>query len=186
MSPRAVLVGLPGSGKTTIGKRLANALNVQLVDTDHLLEAKLGKTCSQIMEELGEPGFRKKEADVVAEALHSDGIVSLGGGAVVTERTRQLLADHTVVYLNVSIDEGVRRTSRSNARPLLNVPDPRSKYEELFAQRSAFYEEVSNFMVRCDGKEPRRVVTDILMFIEEIRLERLDERDHVQPDPAFR
>ena len=105
---------------------------------------------------------------------------------MVTERTRQLLADHTVVYLNVSIDEGVRRTSRSNARPLLNVPDPRSKYEELFAQRSAFYEEVSNFMVRCDGKEPRRVVTDILMFIEEIRLERLDERDQVQPDPAFR
>ena len=69
MSPRAVLVGLPGSGKTTIGKRLANALNLQLVDTDHMLEEKLGKTCNQIMGELGEPGFREQEAIVVAEAL---------------------------------------------------------------------------------------------------------------------
>lgn len=186
MSPRAVLVGLPGSGKTTIGKRLANALNLQLVDTDQLLEQKLGKTCTQIMGELGEPGFREQEAIVVAEALNSDGIVSLGGGAVVTESTRDLLADQTVVYLNVSIDEGVRRTSGSTTRPLLNVADPRSKYEQLFAQRSAYYEEVSNFMVRCDGKEPRRVVTDILMFIEEVRLERLNERDHDHHDPAFR
>ena len=181
MSPRAVLVGLPGSGKTTIGKRLANALNLQLVDTDHMLEEKLGKTCNQIMGELGEPGFREQEAIVVAEALQSDGIVSLGGGAVVTESTRDLLADQTVVYLNVSIDEGVRRTSGSNTRPLLNVADPRSKYAQLFAQRSAYYEEVSNFMVRCDGKEPRRVVTDILMFIEEVRLERLNDRDASHP-----
>ena len=174
MKPRVVLVGLPGSGKTTIGKRLSNALSVGLVDTDQVLELRFSKPCGDLLTEVGEPEFRRLEAEAVAEALQTNGVVSLGGGAVTTESTRELLQDQWVVYLNVSIDEGVRRTSRSDARPLLRVKDPRQKYQELFEQRSEWYEEVSNFMVHCDGKEPQRVVADILMFLEDMAAEEGD------------
>ena len=167
MSPRVVLVGLPGSGKTTIGKRLANALATSLVDTDHMIEETYGKACGEVFSELGEEVFREVEAAAVAKALCTDGIVSLGGGAVVTEANREALKSQRVVYLHVSAEEGVRRTSGSTARPLLNISDPAARYAELIEQRSAFYEEVATLQVYSDGKEPQRVVTDILQYIED-------------------
>lgn len=167
MKPRVVLVGLPGSGKTTIGKRVANALGLDLVDTDHLLEGQAGLPCGKLLSTVGEPEFRRLEALAVADALHTGGVVSLGGGAVVTESTRKALEGHTVVYLNVSIEEGVRRTSRNDNRPLLNVSNPREKYQQLFDERSDLYESVSDFMVHCDSKGPQRVVAAILQFLED-------------------
>ncbi|WP_185769807.1 shikimate kinase [Corynebacterium anserum] len=171
MSPRVVLVGLPGSGKTTIGKRLANALRTSVVDTDQLIEKRYGKSCGEVFSELGEEEFRRIEAQTVADALNTDGIVSLGGGAVVTPSNRKLLQDQRVVYLHVSAEEGVRRTAGSDSRPLLNVDDPMSRYEQLLEQRAAYYEEVANFLVNSDGKEPHRVVTDILQFIDDVEHE---------------
>lgn len=167
MSPRIVLVGLPGSGKTTIGKRLANALHTSAVDTDHMIEQQFGKSCGEVFNELGEAGFRDVEAEAVAKALHTDGIVSLGGGAVLTEANRVALEGHRVAYLHVTAQEGVRRTSGDNSRPLLDVDDPAARYEELLEQRAQFYEEVASLLVHSDGKKPQRVVTDILRFLED-------------------
>ena len=167
MSPRVVLVGLPGSGKSTIGRRLAHALNVPLVDSDQAIETLYsGRSCGEVLTTLGEKDFRTVEADVIADALHGEGVLALGGGAVVTEVTRQRLMDHEVVFLDISVDEGVKRTSRTNSRPLLDVPDPQKKYQELYDQRRDLYLEVASYSVKCDGKNPRRVVTDILNYID--------------------
>lgn len=167
MCPRVVLVGLPGAGKSTIGKRLARALSTQFIDTDTMIEERQGKTCSDIFAEHGEAHFRQVEADTIAEALTSDGIVSLGGGAIVTPRTRDLLAQHNVVYLSISVDEGLRRTSGRTTRPLLNVPNPREKYQQLYDERHPLYQQSATRVVRGDGKEPHRVVAEILNLIDD-------------------
>ena len=112
MAPRAVLVGLPGSGKSTIGRRLAKAMNLTLLDTDTAIEERSGHTIAEIFASDGEPGFRRIEEEVIRAALADhDGILSLGGGAVTTAGVRDALAGHTVVYLEITAEEGVRRTS---------------------------------------------------------------------------
>lgn len=176
MSPRVILIGPPGSGKTTIGTRLSHALHVPLIDTDAVIEQEQSMPCGEFFTRVGEEEFRAVEERVVAQALSSSGIVSLGGGAVLSAATRELLADHTVVYLQVSAEEGVRRTSGSSARPLLNVPDPEGTYRKLLDERSALYEECASYSIHSDGKDPHRVVTDILQFIEDVEAERNERR----------
>src|SRR5690348_11297861 len=111
MAPKAVLVGLPGSGKSTIGRRLAKALQTTLLDTDTAIEAKTGRTIADIFATDGEDEFRRIEEDVVKSALaEHDGVLSLGGGAITTKGVREALAGHTVVYLEISAAEGIRRT----------------------------------------------------------------------------
>ncbi|WP_079629021.1 shikimate kinase, partial [Mycobacteroides abscessus] len=129
MSPKAVLVGLPGSGKSTIGRRLAKALGVNVYDTDAGIETEAGRTIAQIFANDGEPEFRRIEESVIRRALdQQDGVVSLGGGAVLTPGVREALAGHTVVYLEISAAEGIRRTGGSVVRPLLAGPDRAEKY----------------------------------------------------------
>ena len=129
MAPKAVLIGLPGSGKSTIGRRLAKAVGCSMLDTDAVIEQRTGRTIAEIFAEDGEPGFRRIEEEVIREALENhDGILSLGGGAVTTPGVREALAGHTVVYLEISAAEGVRRTSGSTVRPLLAGPDRAEKY----------------------------------------------------------
>lgn len=164
--PRAVLVGPPGAGKSTIGRRLARALNLPLVDSDELLEQQENKPCGEIFSTLGEPAFRELEAEAVARALSTGGVVSLGGGAVITESTRSLLMQHTVVWLDVSVDEGVHRTQDAGTRPVLEAEDPREHYAQLLASREEYYREVADYRVRSDGKSPQSIVADILSFLE--------------------
>lgn len=162
-APRVVLVGPPGAGKSTIGRKLAKELDVELYDTDAGIEAEAGRTIAEIFAADGEPGFRSIEEDVVRRALHTEpGVVSLGGGAILSTETRKLLRDHTVVYLELSVAEGLRRTGTSTARPLLNDTDPSAKYRELMRERRPLYREVATVRVRTDGRSPGRVVRAIM------------------------
>ncbi len=179
--PRAwvVLVGPPGSGKSTIGRKLARELGVELYDTDAGIEAETGRSIPEIFANDGEPEFRRIEELVVRRAvLEHEGVVSLGGGSVLSARTRAVLRTATVVYLEISVAEGLRRTGSSNARPLLNGTDPGAKYRELMRIRRPLYREVATVRVRTDGRSPGRVVRMILtkLGLESVRTDLDAER----------
>ncbi|TDZ89922.1 shikimate kinase [Mycobacteroides salmoniphilum] len=167
MSPKAVLVGLPGSGKSTIGRRLAKALDVNIYDTDNGIETAAGRSIADIFAADGEPEFRRIEESVIRQALdQQDGVVSLGGGAVLTPGVREALAGHTVVYLEISAAEGIRRTGGSVVRPLLAGPDRAEKYHALMSQRVPLYREIATIKVNTDRRNPGAVVRMIVSRLE--------------------
>lgn len=162
MSPVAVFVGAPGSGKTTIGKRVAAALGVPFVDSDHLIEEGAGMTVSDIFLNQGEAAFRAMEEDVIAQALAEvDGVLSLGGGAVLSERTRARLTGHRVVWLRVSLADAARRVGMNTARPLL-LGNVRAQLGALLEARTPLYTEVATITVDTDRRSARLVVDDVL------------------------
>lgn len=160
MAPKAVLVGLPGSGKSTIGRRLARALEVTLLDTDAAIEAKTGRSIADIFATDGEQEFRRIEAEVVRAALEEhDGVLALGGGAITSKSVRQALTGHKVVYLEISAAEGVRRTSASTTvRPLLAGPDCAEKYRSLMSKRVPLYRNMATIRVNTSRRNPGAVV----------------------------
>lgn len=164
--PIVVLIGLPGAGKTTIGRRLARALNTELVDSDELIEQATGKACGAVFSELGEPAFRVMEAEYVAKALETTGVVSLGGGAVLTDSTRELLKDHEVIWIDVPVEEGIRRTAGERTRPVLQAADPAEHYRNLVKVRTPLYEEVATYRLRTKDRSPQQVVAAVLHHIE--------------------
>lgn len=167
MAPKAVLVGLPGSGKSTIGRRLAKALGVGLLDTDVAIEQRTGRSIADIFATDGEQEFRRIEEDVVRAALADhDGVLSLGGGAVTSPGVRAALAGHTVVYLEISAAEGVRRTGGNTVRPLLAGPDRAEKYRALMAKRAPLYRRVATMRVDTNRRNPRAVVRHILSRLQ--------------------
>ena len=132
MAPKAVLVGMPGSGKSTIGRRLAKAMDLPLLDTDVAITETTGRTIPEIFTEDGEQEFRRIEEEVVRKALaEHDGILSLGGGAITSPGVRDALTGHTVIFLEISAAEGIRRTTSGVVRPLLAGADPAEKYRSL-------------------------------------------------------
>jgi shikimate kinase len=161
MAPKAVLVGMPGSGKSTIGRRLAKALNVPLLDTDARIVESTGRTIAEIFVE-GEPAFRRIEADVVRAALaEHDGVVSLGGGAITSADVREALVGHTVIYLEISVAEGIRRTSGGAGRPLL-AGDPEERFRTLMADRVPLYRQVATMRINTNRRNPGAVVRHIV------------------------
>lgn len=167
MAPKAVLVGLPGSGKSTIGRRLAKALGVGLLDTDVAIEQRTGRSIADIFATDGEQEFRRIEEDVVRAALADhDGVLSLGGGAVTSPGVRAALAGHTVVYLEISDAEGVRRTGGNTVRPLLAGPDRAEKYRALMAKRAPLYRRVATMRVDTNRRNPGAVVRHILSRLQ--------------------
>lgn len=167
MAPKAVLVGLPGSGKSTIGRRLAKALGVGLLDTDVAIEQRAGRSIADIFATDGEQEFRRIEEDVVRAALADhDGVLSLGGGAVTSPGVRAALAGHTVVYLEISAAEGVRRTGGNTVRPLLAGPDRAEKYRALMAKRAPLYRRVATMRVDTNRRNPGAVVRHILSRLQ--------------------
>ena len=159
MGPKAVLVGLPGSGKSTIGRRLARALDVDMLDTDAAIEQQTGRRIADIFATDGEKEFRRIEEDVVRAALaEHNGILSLGGGAVTSAGVRAALAGHTVVFLEISAAEGVRRTGGNTVRPLLAGPDRAEKFRALMSERIPLYRQVATIRVNTNRRHPGAVV----------------------------
>ncbi len=168
MAPKAVLIGLPGSGKSTIGRRLAKALNLTMLDTDAAIEETTGRTIADIFAGDGEAEFRRIEEEVIRSALAShDGVLSLGGGAVTTPGVRAALAGHTVVYLEISAAEGVRRTGGSTVRPLLAGPDRAEKFRALMSERVPLYRRVATMRINTNRRNPGAVVRTIVTRLED-------------------
>jgi shikimate kinase len=167
MAPKAVLIGLPGSGKSTIGRRLAKALDVAMLDTDAAIEAKTGRTIADIFAAEGEAEFRRIEEEVVRAALNEhDGVLSLGGGAITTKGVREALDGHTVIYLEISAAEGVRRTSGNTVRPLLEGGDRGEKFRALMSARVPLYRKVATFRINTNRRNPGAVVRHIVARLE--------------------
>jgi shikimate kinase len=166
MSPLIVLVGPMGVGKSTVGQLLAERLGTGYRDTDDDIVAAQGRTIAEIFVEEGESAFRAIEKQAVREALAGhDGVLALGGGAVLDPDTRALLAGQRVVYLSMDVEEAVKRTGLNAARPLLAI-NPRKQWRELMEARRHLYEEVATAVVATDGRTPEEVTQAALDALE--------------------
>jgi shikimate kinase len=163
MPPRVVLVGLPGSGKSSVGAELARRLEVPFADSDELVVAQTGRSVSQIFAQQGEPVFRQLEAELIAEALGNfDGVLALGGGAVSTDAVRQDLAASgvPVVLLTAGQDELVSRLAGTAHRPLLAGNAP-ARLAELAEAREPLYREVASVTVATGGRCIEQVAAEL-------------------------
>jgi shikimate kinase len=164
--PVVVLVGPMGVGKSTVGQLLAERLGVGFRDTDDDIVAEQGRSIADIFVDEGEPVFRAIEKQAVHRALaEHEGVLALGGGAILDDETRALLASHRVVYLSMDVEEAVQRTGLNAARPLLAV-NPRRQWRELMEARRHLYEEVATAVVATDGRDPEEVTQAALDALE--------------------
>jgi shikimate kinase len=158
------LVGLMGSGKTTIGKLIAKKLRYKFIDTDLLMEEKTGVKVPLIFEYEGEEGFRKREAKILSEVLRLDNIIlATGGGIVLSDNNRQQLKERgNVIYLNAEINELAKRLSNDKTRPLLQNTDIKEKLKELMGHRSFLYESIADSIIQTKNKRAPDIANEII------------------------
>lgn len=163
--PLLVLVGPPGAGKSTVGALVADRLGVGFRDTDADVEAAAGTSIADVFFDRGEEGFRALERVAVQAALAEHaGVLSLGGGAVLDPRSRDLLAGRRVVFLAVGLSDALRRVGLSAARPVLAL-NPRAQLQQLLAARLPLYRAVATDEVSTDGRSPEEVAADVLQVL---------------------
>ena len=168
MSPRLILVGAPGSGKTTIGKLVANHLNLEFIDVDHEIEMDEKTTISDIFVKKGEDYFRDLEKKKISGLLNSfAGVLSLGGGSILDQITRDALAITPVVWLKVSPGEASSRVGMGLSRPVL-MGNVRSNLVKLLEERTPLYAEVADWQIDTSGKSIEEVVQEVLLQTSEV------------------
>lgn len=155
----AVLIGFMGAGKTTVGRIIAERLGQPFVDSDVLIEQRLGREIRDIFATEGEAYFRELEHATVTDLVHGqEAVVAVGGGAVEDPRTRAVLRNARVVYLRVSYDEAMARIRGDRFRPLLSRPD----LDQVYQRRMPVYEDVSVFTIDTDGRRPDAIALEVL------------------------
>ena len=161
-----VLVGAPGAGKSTVGRRLARRWGVPFRDSDQMIESEAGKTVAEIFVDEGEPAFRVMEREVIARALDAhEGVLALGGGAVLDASTLGRLADGPCVWLRVGVPEAAKRVGLNASRPLL-LGNVRGTLMTLLDERTPLYEEVATWVVDTDGLAVDDVVAAVVSAVE--------------------
>lgn len=162
-SENIYLVGMPGAGKSTVGRHLARRLHRQFVDADHEIEVRTGLRIPVIFETEGETGFRDHESRVLADlAQQSNLVVATGGGAVIRPENRaELKKNGMVIYLRVAPRVLFERTRQDTNRPLLQVSNPLMRIEELFAQRDPLYQDVADLVMTSGGGSVFHLVTQV-------------------------
>ena len=170
-SKNIVLVGPMGSGKTTVGRRLAHELNQDFFDTDHEIIDKTGVTIDHIFDIEGEEGFRERESKILENLCQMSNIIlATGGGIVILSKNRKILQNvGLVVYLTSSVDQLLRRTAKSKTRPLLeNSTDRKKTLIELLEARDGYYREVASIVVDTTGKKLQEVINIIIRETENV------------------
>jgi shikimate kinase len=156
-----------GAGKTTIGRLLAQHLDLDFLDTDQEIERRTGADIPWIFDVEGEAGFRDREQRVIEELTRRDGVVlATGGGAVLRQENRAALSGRgEVVYLHASLDQQLKRTERDRNRPLLQVADPESRLRDLMAERDPLYREIADHVIETDGLSARMVAKQLCQLL---------------------
>lgn len=162
------LVGLPGSGKTTVGRQLARRLGLPFEDSDHVIEQRLGCSIREYFEREGEEAFRDAEESVIRDLTQGQpGVLATGGGAVLRPANRLALrAGSQVIYLRSTPEELFRRLRHDTHRPLLQVADPMGRLRSLYEQRDPLYRETAHFIVETGRPSVPTLVNMILMQLE--------------------
>lgn len=163
-----ILVGLPGAGKTTIGRQLARRLGLPFVDSDHVIEERLGCSIREYFAREGEDAFRDVEQAVLDElSQHHRGVLSTGGGAVLREANRRHLHERgQVIYLRTSPEDVFRRVRHDSARPLLQVDDPLARLRALYEARDPLYRQTAHYVIETGRPSVAALVNKILMQLE--------------------
>lgn len=163
-----VLVGLPGSGKTTVGKQLARRLKLAFLDSDHVIEERLGCSIREFFEREGEDRFRDVEQEVIDELSRGQAcVLSTGGGAVLRPANRQHLHERgRVVYLRSTPEDVYRRVRHDRNRPLLLVADPLQRLRDLYDARDPLYRETAHYVIDTGRPSVATLVNMIVMQLE--------------------
>jgi len=163
------LIGPMGAGKSTIGKLLAKTLGCEFWDSDREIERRTGVSIPMIFEYEGEPGFRRRESEVLGQlSMRQDIVLATGGGAIVLPENRELLRRRGfVVFLKCSVDKQLERTHKDANRPLLRTEDPRQRLEDLFREREPLYTELADLIVDTGGLSGQAAVRRIVKALEE-------------------